>query len=376
MQDNHNTFFLWEYLQSCNKPIILFGTGDGADKVLAVMGRYGLTPACFTATGDFGLKPAFRGYEVLPVATVREKYPDAVLLLCFGSDKPEVLDKIAEAATGFELYVPDLPVTGEPTEIYTPDYMSEHAEQIAKARKLFERSGDKKSLQVFDGWLQYRLSGKADILEQIATPREELLAMLKLKAGDKIAEGEFFIDAGAFKGDTVEEFIALTQGKFARVVAIEPDISNYTLLRRKFYAYGSELFVPVHGAAWNTDEMLTFAVKSGKAGFVQLAVMGKEVAGRTVSVQGVTVDSLAARTPDLKPTYIKIDVEGAEEQVLLGGRETIAKHRPRMLLSLYHRSADLFKLPLLVHEMYSGYKFALRKTRCLPGWEFQLIVTK
>jgi hypothetical protein len=43
-------------------------------------------------------------------------------------------------------------------------------------------------------------------------------------------------------------------------------------------------------------------------------------------------------------------------------------------VSLYHRIEDMFELPLLIKSYYTNYKFYLRKTRCLPGWEFELIV--
>jgi FkbM family methyltransferase len=322
---------------------------------------------------------------------VQKKYSDFIVLVCFGTDNAEVLERIyalLEADGVHAVFAPDTPVAGEPDtipdNIYTPDYIEEHGEQLSKARELFRK--DKKSLEVFDGWLEYRLSGRLDVLKSIASPREEIISMLKL---DKANNSEFFIDAGAFKGDTVEEFLqAVGQTgdmpsptpKFTKIIAVEPDVKNFTLLRRKFYPYGKAIFAPVNAAAWSNDEPLTFSLKSGKAGRVeqltddngQLTVS----AGRTVSVRGVRIDTLCNETPDLKPTLIKIDVEGAERQVLEGAKDVITRHRPKMLVSLYHRSEDMFELPLLLHSWCPGYKFALRKTHCLPGWEFQLIVNK
>jgi TfoX/Sxy family transcriptional regulator of competence genes len=77
---------------------------------------------------------------------------------------------------------------------------------------------------------------------------------------------------------------------------------------------------------------------------------------------------------DIPPTFIKIDTEGGEAAVIEGAKNVIMQHRPKMLVSLYHRPEDMFRLPLLIHSYVQGYKFALRKTRCLPGWEFQLAV--
>jgi FkbM family methyltransferase len=370
MENNENGFFLWEYLQSVTKPVVLFGTGDGADKILTVMERYSLKPACFTASGDFHMNKTFRDYAVLPFEAVERKYGDFIVLICFGSDKPEVLEKLYALPEKYETYAPDMPVaygdSGEShnrLEIYTPEYIAENQAKLDKTRKLL---ADEKSRLVFDRWLEYRLSGKIDILDSVASPREELLSLLKL------GQEEFFVDAGAFKGDTIEEFLkAVGQDKspetprFKKIIAIEPDAKNYTLLRRKFYAYGSGIFRSINAVAWDKDETVKFNAKTGRGGGVNAT------GGRQVDIAGVTVDTLVEGN---KPTYIKIDVEGAERKVLQGARASITKHRPKMLVSLYHRSEDMFELPLLIHSFNPRYKLYLRKTRCLPGWEFNLII--
>ena len=70
--------------------------------------------------------------------------------------------------------------------------------------------------------------------------------------------------------------------------------------------------------------------------------------------------------------YIKYDVEGAETEALLGSREIIAKDAPALLVSAYHRSADLFRLPLLVHELNPDYKLYLRRMAGVPAWDINL----
>ena len=36
---------VWQRLQSCRKPVVLYGMGDGAVKILRVMEQYGIRPA-------------------------------------------------------------------------------------------------------------------------------------------------------------------------------------------------------------------------------------------------------------------------------------------------------------------------------------------
>ena len=74
-----------------------------------------------------------------------------------------------------------------------------------------------------------------------------------------------------------------------------------------------------------------------------------------------------------KVDYIKYDVEGAEREALLGSHETITKYSPTLLVSLYHRSRDIFELINYVKNNYPDYSLFLRRLRCLPAWEIDLI---
>jgi hypothetical protein len=84
----------------------------------------------------------------------------------------------------------------------------------------------------------------------------------------------------------------------------------------------------------------------------------------------ITIDSLA-----LSPDYIKYDVEGAEMEALIGSDEVISRVRPALLVSLYHRSRDLFEIINYLHDKYPFYKLSLCRLECLPAWELDLILT-
>ena len=68
-------------------------------------------------------------------------------------------------------------------------------------------------------------------------------------------------------------------------------------------------------------------------------------------------------------TYMKFDVEGEEEKALLGAKETILRCKPKMLVSAYHRSEDIFKLPLLVNGIRNDYKIYMRHYPYIPAWD-------
>ena len=74
--------------------------------------------------------------------------------------------------------------------------------------------------------------------------------------------------------------------------------------------------------------------------------------------------------------YIKYDVEGAETEALMGSRGIIQRDAPALLVSAYHRNTDLFRLPLLVHELNPAYKLFLRRMAGVPAWDINLYAVK
>ena len=100
---------------------------------------------------------------------------------------------------------------------------------------------------------------------------------------------------------------------------------------------------------------------------------GKTAEVPVTSLDAVCEELLDADTP---MDYIKYDVEGAETEALLGSRRIIERDAPALLVSAYHRSADLFRLPILVHELNPAYKLHLRRMAGVPAWDINLYAVK
>ena len=92
----------------------------------------------------------------------------------------------------------------------------------------------------------------------------------------------------------------------------------------------------------------------------------KTKTGKIKKVPLCTVDGLLCGK---KCTVIKYDVEGSEADALLGSSHTIREHHPSLLIAAYHRSEDIYEIPLLLHSMWTEYKIYLRHHPCLPSWE-------
>jgi len=82
-------------------------------------------------------------------------------------------------------------------------------------------------------------------------------------------------------------------------------------------------------------------------------------------VNCVTLDSALSGA---EPTYIKMDIEGAELDALNGARGIIQQHSPVLAICTYHLQNHLWKIPLLIQSINPNYRFFLRP-HLLEGWD-------
>jgi hypothetical protein len=83
------------------------------------------------------------------------------------------------------------------------------------------------------------------------------------------------------------------------------------------------------------------------------------VHGSEDHVTEVTVEALD-NIPDIKPTLIKMDIEGSEMEALRGAASTIKNNMPKLAVCLYHKITDFWEIPLFLHEVAPEYKFYVR----------------
>ena len=87
------TNIIWEYLKNAGRPVVLYGTGDGADKILARLDAEGIAVSAVFASDEFVRGQQFHGYTVQKYSellSVREKI---IVLISFASQLPVMLER-------------------------------------------------------------------------------------------------------------------------------------------------------------------------------------------------------------------------------------------------------------------------------------------
>lgn len=351
-------FDLWEYLQQCDKKIVLYGMGDGAEKIKSVLDEKKIDVSDIMASDEFVRGHSFLGYRVKKLSEIEAEYNDFIILVCFGSQLPGVMEHIYNIAERHELYAPNVPVIGD--GLFDLEYASEHKSEL---RKVYELLADEQSKLVFENVIRYKLSGDLKYLHKIETPSEEKFDLLN------IGTEEIYVDLGAYDGDTLVEFLNETSMQFKKLYAMEPDNKNYRKLKRRLYMIGSGIFEAYNVGAWSEDTTVTFSLRAGRSSKAAVRDGKNAVSARFRDIKMMKVDTMLHGEP---ASYIKLDVEGAEESALNGARETIANFRPKLNIALYHRNEDMFSLPLLVNEMNKKYKLYMRHHPYIPDWDTNL----
>jgi FkbM family methyltransferase len=157
------------------------------------------------------------------------------------------------------------------------------------------------------------------------------------------------IDCGAYDGDTLRHLARLPL-RLAAVAAFEPDLANF-----------SKLAQTAQGLASSTSICLYPCGVSDKT--QQLRFQTGQGEGSHTTSDGDTVISCVAldeALPGFRPSLIKMDIEGAEYDALLGARGLIEQSRPGLAISVYHRADHLWTIPLQVQAWLKGGKHYLR----------------
>lgn len=367
MFDTNKYKDLWKYLRGESRPVVLYGGGNGADKVLDRCLELGLEVRGIFASDGFtqkadGRRRQFRSMTVLSLAEFETMYPenDYAVLLCFGSSLPDIIGAVERVAERHELYVPDMPVTDE-KEIFDAALCRKNADKLRAARELL---ADDESRMLYDRLITARLSGSLPALLSAASNECNRWKPFSPESYRAAA------DLGAYSGDTARELLAVSP-RLERLYAFEPDSRTRRRLARTVdelnAEYPSCAIDTVTAAAWSTDGSLAFTAHGnrGSGGF------------RPSSPNDRDEDIIDARALDsvldgAHVDYIKYDVEGCEREALLGSADTIRHCLPELRLSLYHRPCDMWELPLLLHDICPEYRMHLFRPRCLPAWETEL----
>lgn len=324
-----------------DRPIIIYGTGNGASVLISRFEKTEILISAVAASDDFARNQIFMGRKVLKISEALKKFPDALVVVAFGSDRPDIIKKIKELNSSYDLIIAEIPLCGD---FFDENKYKKDREKIEYCRKLF---ADKESVCLFDSMLRYKLYNRFEDLMEFTEKREDSLKLLNLH-NDMI-----YADVGAYRGETLYDF--------KKVYAFEPAEKNFIHLKENIKNRRGEVIL-VQKAVTQNNKGAYISQNNGR---------GAKIYDTGIKVETV---SLNEYFKDKKVDFIKMDIEGQEKQALLGADKILNRDRPALLISAYHYTDDFYKIPLLINEIYKDVKIYLRREKCFPAWELNVYV--
>ena len=204
---------------------------------------------------------------------------------------------------------------------------------------------DSKSLDIYHRCIACYVTRKHDTTSQI-DPGQYFPNDIKMQKGY-----DSFIDCGAYTGDTLE---ALTThvGKVKKIVAFEPDSKNFKQLKAHITQNKSSMAESIslyQKGLWSSSQILFFEHAQGHN--AHISNLGN------MSLECVTLDEILL---NWNPSFIKMDIEGAEIEAIKGAADIIKRCKPDLAISVYHDIEHLWQIPLLLRSLNKDYRFYLR----------------
>lgn len=164
------------------------------------------------------------------------------------------------------------------------------------------------------------------------------------------------IDVGGFMGDSAVIFEDFTDKK---IHTFEATKSNFTLLLETLKLNNATRVVPINKGLGSQKQTLSMHTNGACSTLCDdYIAFNKELKSEEVEI--ITLDSYVKEN-NIEVGFIKVDIEGFEQEFLKGAMETIKAQKPAMLISIYHNGADFFEIKPMIESWNLGYSFKIHK---------------
>jgi FkbM family methyltransferase len=212
------------------------------------------------------------------------------------------------------------------------------------SRKVFSNKINLFNLIINVGVSKFRIKDRTSFFVLSSSYEELNMENLNLQ------HGNVFIDVGAHIGKyTVKA--ARDVGTRGKVISVEPFPSNFAVLKENISLNNLKNVELVNAAGWNCSKQLRFFIGASSAH----GGLYFDYDLNSIWVKAEKIDRIIADAKLSRVDWIKIDVEGAEYEVLQGLEETLDRFKPRLLVEVWQKNQ--FK----VENLLSKHNYVMRR---------------
>lgn len=319
-------------------PVVIYGAGIISDMIFKTIGEK-VKPIAICDGNKEKIGCQYKGYTVQSFDEVLEKEKEFKILIAsyeyYEAIKKDILVKVSE-----KYILPKLE-----KGFLESVYVYNNKEKI---QSIYDKLSDDRSKQIYLAYLKSRCTNNPEfVYKYVSNDSYFVDGVIQLSSN------EVFVDGGACWGDTVDDFIRLTDNKFQRIYAFEPFKEAYEKLaeeKREKHGDDERIILMPYGLY---DE-------KKKVGFNSNAAMGnttvEELFDADNGIDVIDLDSVI--NEDV--TFLKMDIEGSELAALNGAQEVIKKSEPKLAICVYHKFDDIVTIPEFIMNLGVEYKYYLR----------------
>ncbi len=177
-------------------------------------------------------------------------------------------------------------------------------------------------------------------------------------------EGKDVLDGGANIGQAA---LIYSQLPIRSIHSFEPAADSYATLTKTISKNNLHSLVKLVNLA-TSDKSGILRFYSNGNNDQGASVIPSDLKRQCVEIKTTSIDDYV-NANHLDVGLIKLDVEGAEYDTIIGATETIQKSKPTLIVSLYHTPKDFFEIKPYLERLGLGYRFMIRQTQYRIFWE-------
>lgn len=328
-------------------PICIFGCGGMGKDICNWLLDAGIKPQCFCDNNE-----ALHGKEILA----------NIPCICFDSlwkqrDNMYVIVGVGDQAANREInqQLKDFKlIMRNPlgfTAYWCQTFDIDGKEFVEGVQYVLDHAADSASEKLFEVLTNYRLQDRVidyplDSMDRFYHPdqyiEKDLIDYSKIKS---------YVDCGAYTGDSLERFISL--GTDAEYHCFEMDQSIFEVLKRNAAVYSDKRIHLYPCGVGKQERMVSYIPVDNGSSRID------EKGNRTAWI--VPLDSIDFKR---KVDFIKMDIEGAEEDAIEGAKKLIKRDHPVLAVSIYHNFSQFANIVKQIKDLEPRYQVYIRHHRC------------
>lgn len=323
-----------EEFQRCaeGKKVYLFGASKSAEGFIERNGHLVKIEGIFD-NSEKKWGTSLKGYEIYPIDKLHSlDYQNTVIVITSVYEK-EIEEQLFKI--GFQ-YIVSSHMCEDANRNWLEPIAQEDMEAVYKVREML---GDDLSVKRLNSIIRYRES-RAFYWEGMMDGAPYFREFFCF------SPEEVFVDGGAYTGDTIEDFMRVTDGHYRKIYAFEPATEIYQQLLQN--VGNNSKIECIQSGLWSRNTTMKFNDMNTDGSSID------ENGEITVNVKSID------ETISEEVTFIKMDIEGSELEALKGAEKTIKKYHPKLAICIYHKYDDLWRIPLYIHQLEPKYKLYIR----------------